>query len=130
MDEIWHNSHTVLFRVYKNGSGYALPCVTIERIDWYWPDRARLILYGPLPLASDLLEISNQVRFDLLYKECGNIEEYCEDEVIFHFFDCEIRRKWTPHFIPCQQQDAGVVAVYVSLECEYRRGKWTKTKSP
>jgi hypothetical protein len=129
MEEIWYNTHTILFRVYKDRPGYAMPCVSIEEAVWYWPSNVKLILHGLLPSASDLLEISDQVRFDLLYKECGDIEEYREDEVIFHFSDCKIRRKWTPNLIPSLPFGADAVRIYVSLECSYRRGPWKKTKS-
>lgn len=130
IDEIWHSSGTILFRVCDDSPGYALPYVAIEKITWEQSNRARMILYGPLPLADEYLaKIKDGVFLDLLYKECGPAWDYYFDEVIVHFTDCKIKRKWTP-LAKSIGEKQGEIRLYISLECEYRRGpRWTKTES-
>jgi len=123
--DFWINNDFVFF-LHSDAKHLHLGHVTIEKIWWREPERARVVLIGPLPDAALLFDLKDGDSVLLLRKTWSSFpdewssfpDEFCADEVVMACRDCRIRRKWLLNLSPTFSEQE-VVCIYVSLDCRF-----------
>lgn len=87
-----------------------------------WPDhgenKGMITLEASMPRGIKLLRFRNGDDLALIFGECQDPNEFREDEIIFRFHNCQVKRKWIMRPQTLFLGEREEIRLRLLLECE------------
>lgn len=120
----WNSTDTNLFDV-SNETPVWLENIRVEKVEWKpTPDgpqsniRALVVIYGWLPEAKWLIDLTDSACFEIDHKEDGLRHEYIPDNIFMRLSDCKIIGKKITNPVSRYDKESCAIPIYVTLECD------------